>query len=99
MGVTIKNKLSIRVLPDGRVSAADAATYTGLSPKTLANWRTGGVGLRWIRVGRKAWYYLKDLDSLIAQGIRETTDSRAAQGKSPGARQTSFLEKPCQGIR
>ena len=34
----------LRELPDGRISSADAATYLGLSTKTLANWRVLGRG-------------------------------------------------------
>jgi len=50
-----------RVLPDGRLSAADAARYLGRNPKTLANWRSTGIGPAWTRNGGRIFYRLSAL--------------------------------------
>ena len=70
-------KSKIHVLPDGRMTAADAAIYLGLSVKTLANWRVLGKGPRWVRAGRRPWYFISDLEDLISKGVRETSYSIA----------------------
>jgi DNA-binding transcriptional MerR regulator len=40
---------------------ADAAPLAGVAPKTLENWRTIGVGPRFIKAGRKVLYDPADL--------------------------------------
>ena len=55
----------VRVLPDGRMARADAATYLGRRPKTLAIWHTQGKGPRSYLVGGRRFYYLRDLDEYI----------------------------------
>lgn len=61
--------VNIRPTPDGRVTRTDAATYLGLSPRTLANWKGRGIGPRSVRVGGRCFYRLAELDAFIAQGI------------------------------
>jgi hypothetical protein len=56
----------VRVLPDGRLSAADAARYLGHSDKTLTMWRWRGIGPAWRRVGGRIFYFRRDLDAFIA---------------------------------
>lgn len=55
----------IRVLPDGRLTREDAASYLGCASKTLAIWHTQGKGPRSILVGGRRFYYLDDLDAFI----------------------------------
>ncbi len=74
-------KPKIQVFPDGRVSDADAATYIGLSRKTLANWRSMGKGPPSFRYARKTWYYLADLGEAIKQGAKYDA---ASNGKTAG---------------
>ena len=59
-------QVAVRVLPDGRLSAADAAKYLGHAEKTLAMWRLRGIGPRFRRVGGRIFYFLADLDAFIA---------------------------------
>jgi hypothetical protein len=56
----------VRVLPDGRISAEDAARYLGHAPKTLAMWRVRGIGPRFRKVGGRIFYFRRDLDAFIA---------------------------------
>jgi len=51
----------IRVLPDGRVSRRDAASYLGYQPQTLANWVQENRGPKPVRVGGRVFYRLDDL--------------------------------------
>lgn len=64
-------RVSIRVLPDGRVSRADAARFLGIATKTLANYGTLGLGPRPRKIGGRIWYYLKDLRAFVSTGARE----------------------------
>jgi hypothetical protein len=57
----------VRVLPDGRLSRADAAKYLGCSIKTLAMWKWQGTGPRWVLVGGRVFYYRHHLDEYIEQ--------------------------------
>ena len=45
------DEIRVRLLPDGRMTRADAARYLGLQPKTLSMWRLQGKGPRVTRVG------------------------------------------------
>ena len=58
-------RVRVRVLPDGRMSRADAALYLGNEPKTLAQWALGKKGPRAVKVGGKIFYYKQDLDDFI----------------------------------
>jgi len=61
-------RIRIRVQPDGRTAARDAARYLGHAPKTLAMWRLNGKGPRYVKVGGKVFYYVDDLDAFIRGG-------------------------------
>jgi hypothetical protein len=60
----------IRVLPDGRMTAKDAALYLGSEPQTLAEWRWKDRGPDWVKIHGRIWYYQKALDAYIAEGRR-----------------------------
>ena len=64
----LQQHLRVRVLPDGRMTRQDAATYLGLRPKTLANWKLQGKGPPPIIVGRRCFYMRDDLDEFVAAG-------------------------------
>jgi hypothetical protein len=65
------------VLPDGRMDAKNAASYLGLSEKTLAMKRCEGTGPRFVKRGR-IFYFQADLDAWVAAG-RVMTTAQAAQ--------------------
>lgn len=79
MEVTETQKFSyyqIHARPDGRLDPSNAATYLGLSAKTLANMRTLGTGPRFIKRGR-IFYRIADLDTWLAEGeSRSTAEAR-----------------------
>lgn len=52
--------VSVRVLPDGRVSRSDAAKILGRSAKTLAEWKQKGWGPRPILVGGRIFHSFKE---------------------------------------
>lgn len=54
-------EVKIMVLPDGRVSRADAARFLGLAAKTLAEWERLGKGPRSLLVGGRRFYKLDAL--------------------------------------
>ncbi|MEG3176194.1 helix-turn-helix domain-containing protein [Sphingomonas sp. RB3P16] len=65
------DQVRVRVLPDGRVSRADAAAFLGRSPKTLAEWFSRGIGPKARKVGGRQYYYLADLEAFTSTGARE----------------------------
>lgn len=65
MRLTIK-QCPVLVTPDGRLTRQDAANYLGVAAQTLANWSTQGRGPKTLRLGRKVFYRLNDLDAFIA---------------------------------
>jgi hypothetical protein len=64
-------RLRIRVLPDGRVSRADAAVFLGMTEGTMRNWACRGVGPLVRKVGGKAFYRFRDLEAFRDTGARE----------------------------
>jgi hypothetical protein len=64
--------LSVRVFPDGRLCAKDAAKYIGLSEKTLAMMRCRGTGPRFVKRGR-VFYFKQDLDDWLNEGKAQST--------------------------
>lgn len=59
------NRVTVNLLPDGRLSRSDAAAYLGIAPKTLAMWATRGKSPAFVRVGGLVFYFLKDLDAFV----------------------------------
>jgi hypothetical protein len=62
---SVIEQVRVRVLPDGRVSADDAARYLGHKAKTLAMWRSHGTGPAWRKVGGRIFYFRRDLDAFV----------------------------------
>jgi hypothetical protein len=60
------DRIRVRVLPDGRLDASNAARYIGHSPKTLAQWRLHRKGPPAHKVSGRVFYYLDELDAYIA---------------------------------
>ena len=58
-------QVTVRVLPDGRMTRDDAARYLGAQSKTLAMWQMLGKGPRSVKVGGRVFYYLTDLDAFV----------------------------------
>lgn len=65
------DEVKVRVLPDGRVSRADAARFLGLATATMAAWSVKGLGPLPRRVGGRVFYYLCDLEAFRDTGIRQ----------------------------
>lgn len=61
------DSVSVRILPDGRMSRRDAAAYLGRAEKTLAMWQMEGK-LRGVRVGGRIFYFKDALDRFIQSG-------------------------------
>ena len=58
-------QIVVRILPDGRLTPANAAVYLGVAEKTLAMWAMTKRGPAWCKVGGKIFYYRKALDAFI----------------------------------
>ena len=57
--------VKVRVLPDGRMTRRDAATYLGFAEKTLAMWAISGKGPRSVLVSGRRFYFREDLDEFV----------------------------------
>lgn len=63
-----KKMSQIKIFPDGRMDAENAALYTGFSAKHLANLRYQGKGPRFVKpTNGKVFYYQADLDAWLNQ--------------------------------
>lgn len=69
------NGKNIYIFPDGRLDTANAATYLGLSQKTLAMMRSNGTGPKFIKRGR-IFYYQDDLDEWLVAGGKHTSTAQ-----------------------
>lgn len=69
--------LDVVMLPDGRMDAKNAATYCGLSVKTLAMKRCDGNGPKFVKLGR-VFYFRDDLDEWL-RGNRTTSTAQVRQ--------------------
>ena len=65
-------KVKIRVLPDGRVSRADAAAYLGLSEKTLRQWAVDGKHLGVAKVGGRCFYHFEELQRFAGVEVADS---------------------------
>lgn len=65
------------MLPDGRLDAKNAASYLGLSTKTLAMMRSAGTGPKYVKRGR-IFYFRDDLDEWV-RGGRASSTAQAQQ--------------------
>ena len=61
----------VTILPDGRMDTKNAATYVGLSEKTMAMMRCEGRGPEYIKIGR-VFYFCNKLDEWIQGQSRKT---------------------------
>jgi hypothetical protein len=77
-GIFQAKAVEVTVLPDGRMDAKNAASYLGLSPKTLAMMRCEGTGPKFVKRGR-VFYFKHDLDAWIADGRFISTTQAVVQ--------------------
>jgi hypothetical protein len=66
---------NISIFPDGRMDAKNAASYVGLSVKTLAMMRSNGTSPKYIKRGR-IFYYQDDLDFWLNEGGKCTSTAQ-----------------------
>lgn len=57
----------VRILPDGRMPASDAAIYLDRATPTLAGWRCNKVGPDYVTINGRVYYYKAALDRFIAE--------------------------------
>ncbi len=62
---SVIDQVRVRVLPDGRMTRKDAATYLGRAEKTLAMWEMEKKGPQSVLVGGRRFYYKDVLDAFV----------------------------------
>lgn len=74
---------SVQIFPDGRMNVINAAAYLGVSPKSLACYRSQGRGLAFTKLGKLCFYHRADLDAWIAANrATSTAEHRANKRKA-----------------
>lgn len=71
-------QVTMTVLPDGRVSRADAAKYLGRKPETLMLWSRQKRGPAPVMVNGRAFYWLADLRAFARGETCDANDAVAA---------------------
>ena len=59
-------EVKVRVLPGNRVDRANAAKAMGRTPKTLAHWKSLGIGPRPIIVGGRIFYDFSEVQAMAS---------------------------------
>lgn len=62
------------------------ADQLGVKPKTLANWRSMGIGPRWFRVGGRVMYRQAEIDRWLAECEASTGPDVEPRGTFPARR-------------
>ena len=75
------DQVRVRVLPDGRMTRRDAATYVGVAEKTLAMWAMEGKGPPVHRVGGRCFYYVDQLNAFIRGKPARASDRGSDKNK------------------
>ncbi len=70
--------VTLDIYPDGRMDVPNASHYLGVSEKTLAMWRVGGVGPQYIKRGR-IFYYKEDLDAWLNEHGRYRSTAQSLE--------------------
>ena len=65
--------------PSPRMSVHDAAAYVGISASTLNKLRVFGGGPRYLKLGRRVAYDVRDLDTWLASKRRSSTSENAGE--------------------
>ena len=64
-----------------KFNVREAAAYLGLSASTLNKTRLTGTGPRYLKLGRRVLYDLRDLEAWVAERKRNHTSEPAAVGR------------------
>lgn len=58
-----------------RLNTPEAADFVGLSPRTLENLRSLGGGPPFLKVRRRVYYDVRDLEAYLAKCRRDSTSA------------------------
>ncbi len=75
------NTPTLDIFPDGRMDVHNASHYLGVKEKTLAMWRSAGIGPQYIKRGR-IFYYKDDLDAWLNERHCRSTSQSLPKGKN-----------------
>ncbi|MCC6789098.1 MAG: helix-turn-helix domain-containing protein [Hyphomonadaceae bacterium] len=69
-----------------------AASFLGVAPKTLANWRSQGKGPKFCRLGRAIGYRQEDLDVFVADALTDPKDEPGQRARPHHGNAASVIE-------
>ena len=64
-------------LPSRKLSVKEVAAYLGLSASTLNKMRLSANGPRYLKLGRRVLYDIRDLESWVAKRTRNHTSEQS----------------------
>lgn len=67
----------ITILPNGRMTAKNAARYLGLAEKTLAMYRCAGTGPAFSKIAGRVYYTQSSLDNWLDSASECTSTAQA----------------------
>lgn len=73
--------IEIEMYSDGRIDVENAAKYLGVSKKSLDTWRCKGISPKFIKKGKRVFYYKQDLDEFLNSEERFTSTAQARTRK------------------
>jgi predicted DNA-binding transcriptional regulator AlpA len=85
--------------PPGYVWTPEASRLTGLSTKTLWNYRHRGKGPKAVPIGRKLAYPLKELNAWIEAEMNPEPDTEAEHDARPPEPRVSRRRRPTTPTR
>ena len=71
-------------VPTLLITSEESGAILRVHPRTLANWRVHGCGPRYIRVGRRPFYRMRDLEEWLDSRSFVKTAAEAATTREPG---------------
>lgn len=74
--------IEIEIYPDGRMDSNNAAKYLGISEKTLATYPCKGTSPKFIKKGRRVFYFQSDLDEWLNESELFTSTAQAKLKRS-----------------
>ena len=66
-------------LPSRKLSVKEAAAFLGLSVSTMNKMRLSGTGPRYLKLGRRVLYDIRDLEDWAARQRRQNTSEGIGQ--------------------
>ena len=86
-------------LPQRYLRTPEAATFVGLSIRTLEKHRIYGTGPRYSKLGGRVVYRLEDLQAWVESGAKASTSDPGVSTVLPARRHSPAVPTPTRQVR